>query len=107
MALSIILHLVANFFAGLFFCNSIPHLVSGLCGQPFPTPFASPPGRGMSSSVVNFVWGFLNLVIALVLMCLYRVEISFNTGLLLFLLAFFLVGLFSAAHFGRVRAGRG
>ena len=42
---SILLGLVADFFAGAFLCNAIPHLVSGLCGDALPTPFARPPGR--------------------------------------------------------------
>ena len=107
MPLSIILHLVANFFAGIFLCNCIPHLVCGLRGEPFPTPFASPPGAGLSSPVVNFIWGFFNLVIFFALLCLYRVEISLNTGLVLFLAGFFLIGIFMSLHFGKVRAGRG
>jgi hypothetical protein len=54
---------VAHAFAALFLVNSIPHLVSGLTGQRFPSPFASPPGRGNSPAVVNVVWGSANLVI--------------------------------------------
>ena len=105
MPLSIILHLIANFFAGAFFCNSIPHLSCGLRGEPFPTPFASPPGAGLSSPLVNFLWGFLNLLITLTLLCISRIQISLNTGLILFLLGFFLIGLHLARHFGKVRAG--
>ena len=40
------LNYIALFFAGAFLCNAIPHLVAGLQGQPFPSPFAKPPGRG-------------------------------------------------------------
>ncbi|HEY1787031.1 MAG TPA: hypothetical protein VGJ73_02695 [Verrucomicrobiae bacterium] len=56
------LHYVAYFFGGTFFTNAIPHLVSGLMGRPFQSPFAKPPGRGLSSATVNVLWGFLNLV---------------------------------------------
>jgi hypothetical protein len=52
---------VAYFFGGAFFVNGIPHFVSGVCGRTFPSPFASPPGRGQSSAVVNVLWGALNL----------------------------------------------
>ena len=103
---AILLRLVADFFAGAFLCNAIPHLVSGLLGEPFPSPFAQPPGRGLSSPVVNFLWGFLNLVIALALLSIARIEIGLNTPLILFLLGFLLLGLMTAHHFGKVRAGR-
>jgi hypothetical protein len=46
---------VALFFAGAFLCNSIPHLTKGLQGEPFPSPFAKPPGKGNSSPLVNFL----------------------------------------------------
>jgi hypothetical protein len=59
--------LVAYFFGGAFLTNAVPHVVSGLLGRPFQSPFAKPPGRGLSSSRVNFLWGFANLVIAYVL----------------------------------------
>ena len=58
-------HLVAYFFAGAFLTNAVPHFVSGLSGRPFQSPFAKPPGQGLSSSRVNFYWGFANLVIGL------------------------------------------
>lgn len=47
--------LIANFFAGLFLCNGVPHTVAGLSGRSFPTPFAKPPGKGLSSPLVNFL----------------------------------------------------
>jgi hypothetical protein len=43
--------------------NSIPHIVQGICGNKFQTPFASPRGVGESSAIVNVLWGFLNLAI--------------------------------------------
>jgi len=61
------LHYISYFFGGTFFANAVPHLVSGLMGRPFQSPFAKPPGRGLSSSVVNVLWGFLNLVFGYVL----------------------------------------
>jgi hypothetical protein len=36
-------------------------------GRPFQTPFANPPGQGLSSSTLNVVWGFINLVIGYLL----------------------------------------
>ena len=58
---------VAYFFGGAFLVNAIPHFVSGVTGHPFPSPFASPPGQGESSAMVNVLWGTLNFVIAYLL----------------------------------------
>jgi hypothetical protein len=41
----------------------------------FQSPFASPPGVGLASSLVNVLWGLFNLAIAYLLVC--RVD-SFN-----------------------------
>ena len=57
------LHYVSYFFGGVFFTNAIPHLVSGLMGQAFQSPFARPPGKGFSSSTVNVLWGWFNIVV--------------------------------------------
>jgi hypothetical protein len=59
--------LVAYFFGGAFLANAVPHWVSGLMGRTFPSPFAKPPGRGLSSATVNVVWGFFNLVVGYLL----------------------------------------
>lgn len=49
--------LIAYFFGGLFAANAVPHFVAGTMGRPFQTPFAKPPGKGLSSSTVNVVCG--------------------------------------------------
>jgi hypothetical protein len=41
------------FFGGAFLCNAIPHFVSGVTGRAFQSPFAHPPGKGLSSALVN------------------------------------------------------
>ncbi len=60
-------HFIAYFFGGAFLANAIPHLVNGISGSPFQSPFASPPGQGLSSSTVNVLWGSSNLVLAYLL----------------------------------------
>jgi hypothetical protein len=62
------LHDVAYFFGGAFLANAIPHAVSGLMGRAFQSPFANPPGEGLSSSTVNVIWGFINLLVAYLLL---------------------------------------
>lgn len=63
------IHLVAYFFGGAFLANTVPHLVSGQMGRPFQSPFAKPPGEGLSSSRMNVLWGMFNLVVAYGLLC--------------------------------------
>jgi hypothetical protein len=63
------LDVVAYFFGGAFLANAVPHLVSGMMGRPFQSPFAKPPGQGLSSSTVNALWGFFNLVVGYFLVC--------------------------------------
>ena len=58
---------VACFFAGAFLANVVPHFVHGISGDRFPTPFAHPPGKGLSPPTVNVWWALLNLVVGYVL----------------------------------------
>ena len=60
-------HYVALFFAGAFLANAVPHFTNGVSGRPFPSPFATPPGQGMSSPLVNVLWGSFNLIVGLLL----------------------------------------
>ncbi len=62
-------HFVAYFFGGAFLANSLPHLGNGISGHAFQSPFASPPGQGLSSPTVNVLWGFFNLAVAYLLVC--------------------------------------
>jgi hypothetical protein len=62
-------HYVAYFFGGAFLANTLPHLGNGISGHPFQSPFASPPGEGLSSSTVNVLWGLFNLAVGYVLVC--------------------------------------
>ena len=61
-------HYVSYSFGGAFLVNAIPHFVSGVMGQPFQSPFATPPGEGLSPAWVNVLWGAANLVIAYLLL---------------------------------------
>jgi len=59
---------VLEFVSGLFLANGVPHFVQGVCGHRFQSPFASPPGVGESSPLSNALWGFINFVVAFVLL---------------------------------------
>jgi len=61
-------HYVACFFAGMFLANTVPHFIHGISGDPFPTPFANPPGKGLSSAPINMYWALLNLLIGYILL---------------------------------------
>jgi hypothetical protein len=59
---------LAYFFGGLFLVNAIPHFVMGVTGHPFQSPFAKPPGEGLSPAWVNVLWGTANAVVAYLLL---------------------------------------
>jgi len=61
-------HYIACFFAGLFLTNALPHFMHGISGNRFPTPFAKPPGKGLSSPTVNVLWALANLLIGYILL---------------------------------------
>jgi len=97
---------VSYFFGGAFLANAIPHFVSGMMGRPFQSPFARPPGQGLSSSTVNVLWGFLNIVAGYVLVC--RVgdfRLRDTSDVIAFGLGVLLIALPSARHFGRFHGG--
>src|SRR5262249_29423968 len=58
----------AHFFGGMFLANFVPHFVAGISGRQFHSPFANPPFRGLSSPVVNILWGLFNLAVAYILL---------------------------------------
>ena len=99
-------HYVAYFFGGAFLINSVPHLVAGVSGSLFQSPFASPPGEGLSSSTVNVFWGMFNLVVAYLLILRIgsfdlrqtKHVVPFGLGLLVF-------GIMLARVFGRLHGG--
>jgi len=62
-------HYVAYFFGGAFLANTLPHLGNGISGHAFQSPFASPPGQGLSSAMVNAGWGLFNLAAGYLLVC--------------------------------------
>jgi len=99
-------HLVSHFFGGVFLANAVPHLVSGMMGRPFQSPFAKPPGQGFSSSTVNVLWGFFNAVVGYLLVV--RVgsfELRSTTNVLALGLGALVISLQVARHFGKFNGG--
>src|ERR1700687_3763898 len=100
------LHYLSWFFGGAFLTNVIPHLVSGVMGRPFQSPFAKPPGQGLSSSTVNVLWGFLNVVVGYVL--IFRVgnfDLHSTQHVVAAGLGGLLTGMILARMFGRINGG--
>ncbi len=79
-------HYVAAFFAGAFMANAVPHFVQGISGDPFPSPFASPPGKGLSSPTINVLWACFNLFIGYVLLRVSKASVKNNLSMFLLFL---------------------
>jgi hypothetical protein len=79
-------HYLAVFFAGAFLANVIPHFIHGVSGDSFPTPFAIPPGKGLSSPLVNVLWGCFNLVVGYVLLLVSKASFKNKISMLVLFL---------------------
>jgi hypothetical protein len=100
------LHLVSYFFGGIFLANAIPHFVSGIMGRPFQSPFAKPPGKGLSSSTVNVVWGFFNAVAGYLLVVgVGNFDLRSISDVLALAVGALLISLLMARHFGQFHGG--
>jgi hypothetical protein len=89
----------AAFFAGAFLANLVPHFVKGICGDRFPTPFATPRGIGLSSPLVNVVWGLANLVAGFFLFRAGKVGSGALGSAAVFFAGFALLSVLMAPHF--------
>lgn len=100
------LDLVAYFFGGAFLTNAVPHMVSGLMGRAFQSPFAKPPGQGLSSSTVNVVWGFFNFVVGYLLIGrIGQFDLRDWKDVIALGLGVLLLSLVTARQFGRFNGG--
>jgi hypothetical protein len=98
---------VALFFGGAFLANAVPHIVNGISGRAFQTPFAKPPGRGVSPSTINVIWGFINLFIAwLLLIRMANFDIRNWAHVSMVLVGALIMAMNCARHFGKFHGGR-
>ena len=98
---------LAAFFAGVILTNAVPHFIHGISGEKFPTPFSKPPGKGLSSPVVNTLWACFNLLIGYIL---FRVsEVSSHDEILLsvFFIGIVSISVFSSNAFSRKQKNNG
>ena len=99
-------HYVAYFLGGAFLANALPHLSNGISGHAFQSPFASPPGEGLSSSSVNVLWGLLNLAIAyLFVVRVGSFDLRKTRHVIVFGAGILLMSLMLARAFGRFYGG--
>ena len=89
--------------AGALLCNCIPHLIAGLQGTAFPTPFAKPSGIGDSPSIVNFAWGSANLLAGLLVTAKRPQPAGEVASIFAFALGFVATGTFLSLKFGKLR----
>ena len=100
------LWLVSYFFGGAFAANAVPHFVSGTMGRRFQSPFAKPPGQGLSSATVNVVWGFFNAVVGYLLVAqIGAFHPRAASHIVALGLGALLISIFSARHFGQFHGG--
>jgi len=80
-----------SFLAGLFGANGAPHLIKGVIGQKHQTPFGQ-----ASSAVVNVVWGWFNIILAVIFIHLAHVQTHEYRAFALFAVGALVMSLFSA-----------
>jgi len=97
-------HYIACFFAGMFLTNVVPHFVNGVSGDPFPTPFAHPPGKGLSSPLVNVLWALLNLVVGTILFRVGKVSSGDDLALVIFFAGIAAISILSSVNFAKKQA---
>jgi hypothetical protein len=92
---------IACFFSGAFLANVVPHFVHGISGDRFPTPFAHPPGRGLSSPTVNVAWALVNLVVGYILFRLGKVSNGNDAAGVVFFAGIVAISTMSSVRFAK------
>ncbi|EHQ29668.1 hypothetical protein [Mucilaginibacter paludis] len=92
-------HYFSGFLAGMFLSNFVPHFVKGVCGDPFPTPFSNPHGRGLSTPIVNVLWALFNLTAGFLLFRFGKVAADDNLSVLICFIGFICISVMSAMNF--------
>jgi hypothetical protein len=95
---------IASFFAGMFLTNVVPHFVSGISGDRFPTPFANPPGKGLSSPTVNVVWALFNLPVGYILFRVGRVSNGGTSAMIVFFAGIVAMSIMLSVQFSKKQA---
>ena len=93
-----------EFLSGALLANGVPHFVQGVCGNRFPTPFAKPPGRGLSSPMVNVVWALANLVVGTILFRVGRLTTWDTSTVVVFFVGLAALSLMCSSNFAHKHA---
>jgi hypothetical protein len=99
------LHFLLCFLGAAFATNAVPHFVSGVSGRAFQSPFADPPGIGLSSARANVLWGFANAVLAWLCLVPSHASLAAWPDALAMAAGALAMGLFAAHHFGPLHGG--
>jgi hypothetical protein len=94
---------IACLFAGMFLANVVPHLAHGISGDRFPTPFAHPPGKGLSSPTTNVVWALANLIVGYVLFRAGKVSSGGISALAVFFVGIAVLSTWLSVLFAKLR----
>ena len=92
-------HYVASFFAGAFLTNMVPHFIHGISGDSFPSPFANPSGRGLSSPMINVLWALFNLLVGYLLLRVSKTDAKNKISMIIFFAGIVFMSLLSCIAF--------
>lgn len=92
-------HYLLAFLAGAFLANAVPHFIHGVSGDFFPSPFASPPGKGLSSPLVNVLWACFNLLIGYVLLMVSKTSAKNKLAMFVLFLGILAISIMSSLTF--------
>jgi hypothetical protein len=88
----------------VFLANVVPHFIYGISGDRFPTPFAQPPGKGLSSPTVNVVWALFNLVVGYILFRVGKVSSGNDSALVVFFAGIVAISITLSVRFAKKEA---
>ena len=95
---------ILPFLIGVLCINGLPHFIQGISGNAFQSPFASPPGVGESSALVNVIWGAFNFIAAYAILSYVGFfQLGNNPHTFSFVAGGLLCAIILAIHFGKVR----
>lgn len=94
-----LINAIGWFFSGVFLVNVIPHLIHGVSGNKFPSPFDKPHGKKLSSPTKNVIWAFINLSFFLTIFYFNRFSFNEIYAAVLFL-GSFVMAVYLSRYFG-------
>jgi len=72
-------------------------------GDRFPTPFAQPPGKGLSSPTTNVIWALVNLIVGYVLFRIGKVSSGGNLALIVFFAGISVLSTWLSVLFAKIK----